>query len=135
MPTKEKTRDNCSTNNISCLSLAYILSLVLIYEKREMYLIEVMNMNGQIEKYCKLKNISLLELSKVTNINYKILEQFNNGLCILNDKQLMKISRKLGCSCHDLFFSDELKISLKGLNETQIKNIMMLYESFKEKEE
>ena len=34
MPTKEKTRDNCSTNNISCLSLAYILSLVLIYEKR-----------------------------------------------------------------------------------------------------
>ena len=33
MPTKEKTRDNCSTNNISCLSLAYILSLVLIYEK------------------------------------------------------------------------------------------------------
>ena len=34
MPTKEKTRDNCSTNNISCLSLVYILSLVLIYEKR-----------------------------------------------------------------------------------------------------
>lgn len=33
MPTKEKTRDNCSTNNISCLSLVYILSLVLIYEK------------------------------------------------------------------------------------------------------
>ena len=36
MPTKEKTRDNCSTNNISCLSLAYILSLVLIYEKTSM---------------------------------------------------------------------------------------------------
>lgn len=32
------------------------------------------------------------------------------------------------------FFSDELKISLEGLNEIQIKNIIMLYESFKKKE-
>lgn len=91
-------------------------------------------MVGKLEKLCRLKNISLLDLSIMTNINYKILEQFNSDLYILNDKQLMKISRKLGCSCHDLFFSDELKISLKGLNEIQIKNIIMLYESFKKKE-
>ncbi|MBM6811072.1 hypothetical protein H5983_08385 [Faecalitalea cylindroides] len=112
------------------LVCAYLLK----FKKREMYLNEVIYLVGKLEKLCRLKNISLLDLSIMTNINYKILEQFNSDLYILNDKQLMKISRKLGCSCHDLFFSDELKISLKGLNEIQIKNIIMLYESFKKKE-
>ncbi|OUP56810.1 hypothetical protein B5F14_09520 [Faecalitalea cylindroides] len=111
-----------------------VCTYLLKFKKREMYLNEVIYLVGKLEKLCRLKNISLLDLSIMTNINYKILEQFNNDLYILNDKQLMKISRKLGCSCHDLFFSDELKISLKGLNEIQIKNIIMLYESFKKKE-
>lgn len=112
------------------LVCTYLLKL----KKREMYLIEVIYLVGKLEKLCRLKNISLLDLSIMTNINYKILEQFNNDLYILNDKQLKKISEKLGCTCHDLIFSNELRISLIGLNETQIKNIIMLYESFKEKE-
>ena len=69
----------------------------------------------------------------MSNITYKVLEQFNNDLYILNDKQLKKIE-KLGCTCHVLLFFNKLKISLEGLNEIQIKNIIILYESFKKKE-
>lgn len=112
----------------------FVCVCVLKLNKREMCLAGVIYLVGELEKQCKLKNISLLDLSKMTNINYKILEQFNNGLCILNDRQLIKISEKLGCSCQDLLFPNEFIISLKGLNEIQINNIIMLYESFKEKE-
>lgn len=35
---------------------------------------------GELEKQFRLKNISLLDLSKMSNITYKVLEQFNNDL-------------------------------------------------------
>lgn len=40
----------------------------------------------------------------MSNIIYKVLEQFNNDLYNLNAEQLKIISEKLGCICHDLLF-------------------------------
>lgn len=70
----------------------------------------------------------------MSNITYKVLEQFNNDLYILNDKQLKKFLKNWDVLVMFYFFSDKLKISLEGLNEIQIKNIIILYESFKKKE-
>lgn len=70
----------------------------------------------------------------MSNITYKFLEQFNNDLYILNDKQLKKFLKNWDVLVMFYFFSNKLKISLEGLNEIQIKNIIILYESFKKKE-
>lgn len=70
----------------------------------------------------------------MSNITYKVLEKFNNDLYILNDKQLKKFLKNWDVLVMFYFFSNKLKISLEGLNEIQIKNIIMLYESFKKKE-
>ncbi len=70
----------------------------------------------------------------MSNITYKVLEQFNNDLYILNDKQLKKFLKNWDVLVMFYFFSNKLKISLEGLNEIQIKNIIILYESFKKKE-
>ena len=70
----------------------------------------------------------------MSNITYKVLEQFNNDLYILNDKQLKKFLKNWDVLVMFYFFSNKLKISLECLNEIQIKNIIILYESFKKKE-
>lgn len=70
----------------------------------------------------------------MSNITYKVLEQFNNDLYILNDKQLKKLLKNWDVLVMFYFFSNKLKIFLEGLNEIQIKNIIILYESFKKKE-
>ncbi len=70
----------------------------------------------------------------MSNITYKVLEQFNNDLYILNDKQLKKFLKNWDVLVMFYFFSNKLKIFLEGLNEIQIKNIIILYESFKKKE-
>lgn len=70
----------------------------------------------------------------MSNITYKVLEKFNNDLYILNDKQLKKFLKNWDVLVMFYFFSNKLKISLEGLNEIQIKNIIILYESFKKKE-
>ena len=70
----------------------------------------------------------------MSNITYKVLEQINNDLYILNDKQLKKFLKNWDVLVMFYFFSNKLKISLEGLNEIQIKNIIILYESFKKKE-
>ena len=70
----------------------------------------------------------------MSNITYKVLEQFNNDLYILNDKQLKKFLKNWDVLVMFYFFSNKLKISLEDLNEIQIKNIIILYESFKKKE-
>lgn len=74
MPTKEKTRDNCSTNNISCLSLVYILSLVLIYEK-------------DFIKKCKIDYLQFLIVAIILKLffpfEWSLSKQINLSLLIL----------------------------------------------------
>lgn len=110
MPTKEKTRDNCSTNNISCLSLVYILSLVLIYEKGFIKQLQYDHVSALQKEEIQILTVLLNEYH-VLPMSYGHLE--NNKIVIDHgtlkglESYIVKYDKRNRLASLDLFFLNQ----------------------------
>lgn len=92
----------------------------------------VLNSKNGIEKARIEKNLTILELAKLLNVEITVMKGIEEGVIFPSFDNLLKLCQILESSADKLMYGDNREpLSLYGLSENQVETIRYLYRNLK----